>query len=136
MEVPKVYIATDSEGQNICAVTAQDANSLINPSKVQEAIDNVKNKAEEEIKNIINAITYIKLDAEDAIIVEGTKMTQTIDDICKELKQVPNTILESISSIYGESVKAHDELQIKANEEAYSTANATASGAGGQVIEG
>ena len=136
MEVPKTYIATNSEGQQVCVAKAQDANNLINPDEVKKALDKIEKVAEEGMKNIISAMTDITYDAEEAIIVEGTKMTETIENVCKELKQVPDTLMGSISSIYQEAVRAHDELQIKANNEAKTTAAQAASAAGGSVIEG
>ena len=53
MEVPKTYIATNSEGQQVCVAKAQDANNLINPAEVQKALDKIEKVAEEGMKNII-----------------------------------------------------------------------------------
>lgn len=135
MEVPKTYIGTDAEGQQICSVKAVDANDYINPAEVQAAIEKIKTVVKDEMQNIINGMSNIIIDADEAIIVEGTKMTQTIQDVCTELKKLPDSFIDSISGIYDESIKAHDALQKEENDKAYNAAASAASAAGGSARE-
>ncbi len=133
MVSPKTYRGYDEEGKQVCSCTAVDANGYINPDEVKAAIDNVESVVSEQMNNISKALSNVAPEAEEAVIVQGTKMTETIEEICSSLGSLSGTFADSISSLYTESVRAHDEIQTQANDDAY---NAVASSSGVVRVSG
>ena len=126
MKTPKTYIGYDSQGNRVGSCTAVDANEYINPSEVQAAIDNVEIVATEQMGLIVSALNSITDDASEAVIVQGTKMTSTIEEVVEALGKIPESITDSISSLYTEAVSVHDQLQTTANDNAYNSMRNTA----------
>ena len=124
---PKTYTGYDNEGKKVCSCTATDANEYINPEEVQAAIDNVEQVASEQMQTISSALNNIAPEADEAVIVQGTKMTGVIEEICTALSSISGSITDSISSMYTEAVRAHDEIQNRLNDQAY---NAVAGSSG------
>lgn len=123
---PKTYVGYDNTGNRVGSCTAVDANTYINPSEVQAAIENVEAVASEQMGLINSALSATTADASEAVIVQGTKMTSSIEEVCSALSKIPASIKDSISSMYDASVSAHDQLQERANQDAYNTmANTT-----------
>ena len=122
MVSPKTWRGYDKDGNVLCSVTAVDANEYINPAEVQAAIEKVESTAESGIDSIVAALNNVEPDASDAIIVQGTRMTETIEQACDAIKQVPGKIVETIAELYNISVREHDRLQNEANDAAYNSA--------------
>ena len=118
METPKTYVGYDSQGNRVVSCTAANANEYINPAEVQAAIDNVSSVATEQMGLISSALSNLTSDANEAVIVQGTKMTGVIEELCGAIEGVPSSIYDKISGYYDEAMKIHDELQRKANGEA------------------
>ncbi len=125
MVAPKSYTGYDQEGNVVVRCQAVDANQYLNPAEVKAAIDNVESVAEDSINRISNALVNVAPDANEAVIIQGTKIQGTIDDVCEAIKTLPGTIVDSISSLYTESISAHDKLQNQANDSAYNQTRAT-----------
>lgn len=120
MESPKTYHGYDKDGQCITSKTAEDANNYINPEEVKQAITNLENVLKEQFKGITDALRGIEQDANEAVIVQGTKMGGTIDETCTAIEGIPDQIMSGISGLYDASVTAHDQIQMTLNENAKS----------------
>ena len=116
---PKTYHGYDKDGKCITTQTGLDANTQINPAEVQAAIDNVKSVFEEQMKNVANALTDISTDAEEAVIVQGTSMTGTIEETATLLNGLAGQVTSGIDQLYTYAVEAHDQLQTNNNIDAY-----------------
>lgn len=122
MVSPKTYRGYDKDGNVLCTVTAVDANEYINPAEVRSALDKVKTVAEEGMENIVKALNNVEPDASEAVIVQGTKMTETINEVCTAIKDIPENMASSIEEAYPRAVSEHDRLQNEANDTAYNGA--------------
>lgn len=122
MLTPKTYKGYDSDGKCVIEYTAVDANDYINPAEVQAGIDKVKAAFTEQMKEVGDKLRAITADASEAIIVQGTKMDEVIEDTADALDKVPAQIYDSISGLYTEAEAAHDKIQTAANEEARNAA--------------
>lgn len=122
MLLPRTYAGYDKDGKVLCKVTAVDANRYLNPDEVSAAIDKVVKTAEESVQNIIRAINNIEPDASEAVVVQGTKMTKTIEETSEMFKALPGIMEASVREYYEVVVAAHDKLQDDANTTAESGA--------------
>ena len=125
MVAPETWAGLNEKEEIVAQYTAADANQHIDPSQVQEAIDKIKEVFKEGFITISTALGDIE--TKDAIIVQGTNMDTIIEETAKAIVSLPDQLLADIDRLYGFSVDAHDELQKKANLEAYNSA-ANASG--------
>lgn len=125
MVAPKTFIGYDEEGKQICTCTAIDANEYINPEEVQAAIDNVISVTSEEMSKVSSALQKVAPDADSAIIVQGAKMTQAIEETCTAVTGLPTSFGDSISNMYTIALAEHDRLQQEENDEARNTAQST-----------
>ncbi len=119
MVSPKTYRGYNSENKCISQCTAVDANTLINPAEVKKAIENVKTVFAEQMDNVAKALTNVTEDASEAVIVQGTDMTKTIEDTALVLKNLSTEVTSGIDTLYDYAVQAHDKLQESKNNEAY-----------------
>lgn len=115
---PKTYHGYDNAGNCVSSATANDANSYINPAEVAAAVDKVKSVATDEMENVAQALGKLTEDANDAVIVQGTKMTATFEEVISGIKTIPGQIGESIEELKSLAEKAHDELQTQFNNAA------------------
>lgn len=122
MESPKTYHGYDKDGNCITTSTAEDANNYINPEEVKAAVENLENVLKEQFKGITDALRGLEQDANEAVIVQGTKMGGTIDETCTAIDGIPEQIMSGISELYNVSVQAHDEIQRTLNDNAQQAA--------------
>ena len=115
---PKTYKGYDSNNQHVITVTARNATDYINPQEVEAAIEKIKTVATEEIEIITNSLGKLTEDANDAIIVQGTKMTGTFEEITAGIKTIPDQIAEALAELKELAKKQHEELQEQFNETA------------------
>ena len=115
---PKSYSGYDSNNQRVSSATARNATDYINPQDVAKAIEKVKTVATEEIERVTTALGKLTEDANDAIIVQGTKKTATFEEVVSGIKTIPNQIVDSIDELKTMAEQAHDELQNQFNEAA------------------
>lgn len=125
METPKTYYGFDKDNNQIASCTANDANEIVNPETVKSAIEGVEQAASSGTQDIIGALNNVAPDADEAVIVQGTKMTGVIEEVCSALESIPGSVGDSLSSIYDESVKIHDKYQVEYNSQAESAVRST-----------
>ena len=119
MVSPVTYRGYDQDGTCIIQRTGVDANTQINPADVKAAIENVKAVFAEQMQNVAKSLTNISEDAEEAVIVQGTNMSKTIEDTATILSQLAEQVTTGIESLYEYAVQAHDSLQENNNATAY-----------------
>ena len=122
METPKTFHGYDEDDDCIATETAEDANNYLNPEEVKAALAKLEAVLKEQFKGIVDALRAIEQDANEAVIVQGTKMGGTIEDTCEALEAIPDSILGEIGDLYNEAVIAHDEIQRTLNDNAKSSA--------------
>ena len=125
MVTPNTYVGYDKDGQQICSCPATDANTYINPEEVKAGIENVISVVSEEMTKVSKALQDVAPDADTAVIVQGTKMTETIEQTCDALGSLSGTFGDSISGLYDQAMAVHDKLQNQANQEARSAVSST-----------
>lgn len=123
---PRTYNGYDKDGKLVGSCTAVDANTLINPEEVQAQIDNIVKVVDEQMQVISNALENISEDATDAVIVQGTNMSEIISETSSALDSVSGEVKENVQEAYNLSVQAHDKLQEQLNTDAYNTMSSTA----------
>ena len=116
MVEPGTYSGYDANG-NAATVTAQDANGDINPSEVESAVNNLQSTLESQFKELSSALRGVEQDANDAVVVQGSKIGGAIEETCSVLESVPNSIMGRIGNLKSEAEAAHDRLQNKYNDE-------------------
>lgn len=115
---PKSYRGYDAEGKCVSSATAQSAKTYIDPAAVAAAVDKVRTVATDEMDNITSALGKLTEDANDAVIVQGTKMTATFEEVITGIKTIPGQIGDSLEELKTIAQQAHDELQNQLNENA------------------
>ena len=115
---PKSYRGYDAEGKCVSSATAVDATTYIDPAAVAAAVDKVRTVATDEMDNITTALGKLTEDASDAVIVQGTKMTATFEEVITGIKTIPGQIGDSLEELKTIAQQAHDDLQNQFNENA------------------
>lgn len=118
----KTFKGYNQQGEVLSTVTAENANNYINPDEVKAAIDNVETVAKNGFENVKKALRNVEPDASEAIVVQGTKMTETIEETGNSLDSFPGLFKESISVLHTESIKVHDQIQTEFNNQARESA--------------
>ena len=118
MVSPRTFYGYDNESRCVASATALDATTLLDPAEVKAAVDNLENVFSTEMTSIATALHNMTQDANEAVIVQGTSMSGTIDDTATAISQIPGQVSSSISELYGLACQVHDSLQEQANEEA------------------
>ena len=115
---PKTYHGYDSEGNCVSSATANDATNYIDPAAVATAVDKVSTVATEEMTVITTNLSKIKDDSNDSIIVQGTRMTSTFEEVISGINTIPGQIGDSLAELKTLAQQAHDELQNTFNQKA------------------
>lgn len=121
METPKTYTAYNEKGESLKSITAKDATEDINPDEIKSNAENVETIAQEQSKKIYTALEDMRAEINDAIVIEGTKCDSLIDKAEEGVEKIGIESL-NIDTLYALAVKKHDELQVKYNEAAESSA--------------
>lgn len=119
LESPRTYRGYNSNNEVVITKQAANANNEINPTEVKQAIENVKAVFDEQMNGVARALRNISQDADEAIVVEGTKMNDTIEETANLLTQIGPQITQGIDALYGLSVEAHNKIQQNFNNQAY-----------------
>ncbi|MBR2785806.1 MAG: hypothetical protein IKD74_07495 [Clostridia bacterium] len=119
LESPRTYRGYNSNNEVVITKQAANANGDLNPAEVKQAIENVKAVFEEQMNGVARALRNISQDADEAIVVEGTKMNDTIEDTAQVLTQIGPQITQGIDTLYELSVDAHNKIQQNYNNMAY-----------------
>ena len=117
-----LIILTSCGGNNPVKDEIGNTIYYINPDEVKQAIDNLEAVLKEQFKGISDALRGIEQDANEAVIVQGTKMSGTIEETCNALDAIPSSVMSQIGDLYNESVQVHDQLQVEFNEKAKNAA--------------
>lgn len=118
---PMSYRGYDSEGKCVSSATAEDATNYIDPAAVAAAVDKVESVAEEEIELVASDLKKLMDDSEDSIIVQGTKMTATFEDVISGIKTIPGQIGGSLADLKTLAQQARDQKQNELNQKAYNS---------------
>lgn len=120
MEAQKTYTGYGSKNEVLAYATAKSAKEYIDPDRVKAALENFNNVVKESMDAIIQSInTIIAPDAQEAVIVEGTRITPVLEDVNEAISMYANKMIEDLSILYEEALRKYDELQIQANNDAY-----------------
>ena len=115
---PKTYYGYDSNNECVAQCTAPDATTLINPEEVKKAVEDIITAFTESLEEVTNQLRGLTKDTDEALIVKGTKMTETVEQTADAISQIPAQVESSIGELYDNAVEAHRILQEKANEQA------------------
>ena len=118
---PMSYHGYDSEGKCVSSATAEDATNYIDPAAVAAAVDKVESVAEEEIELVASDLKKLMDDSEDSIIVQGTKMTATFEEVISGIKTIPGQIGGSLADLKTLAQQARDKKQNELNQKAYNS---------------
>ena len=117
METPKTYTGYGEDGQVVISKTSEDANNYLNPAEVQKAVEHIGEVAEEQAVILRKATYHLRGEADHALIISATDMSDAISDITDIQERVVEAIKGSFVDVYDNAVKAHDEIQRKLNEQ-------------------
>lgn len=117
---PMSYHGYDANGNCVSSATANDATNYIDPAEIARAVDKIEDVATEEFGLIATALNDLTSDANDAIIVQGTKMTSTFDEVITGIRDIPGQIGGAIADIKTLAQQKRDELQNQFNDAARS----------------
>ena len=125
LESPRTYRGYNSNNEVVITKQAANANGEINPTEVKQAIENVKAVFDEQMNGVARALRNISQDADEAIVIEGTKMNDTIEETAQVLTQIGPQITQGIDTLYDLSVEAHNKIQQNFNNQAYNACRVT-----------
>lgn len=125
LESPRTYRGYNSNNELVITKQAANANNEINPTEVKQAIENVKAVFDEQMNGVARALRNISQDADEAIVIEGTKMNDTIEETAQVLTQIGPQITQGIDTLYDLSVEAHNKIQQNFNNQAYNACRVT-----------
>lgn len=116
---PKTYEGIDPSTKEVVGpITAQNADEIIDPAEVAKKIKNASEIIEKEMGNLASGIAPTADDSKEAIIIEGTDMSETINEIANIIKEFATEINKSIEGLYEESVNARNHIQDLLNDQA------------------
>lgn len=121
MVSPRTFRGYDQNGNQVASCPAKDASEYLNPNEVKAAVDNLIAVFQEEMNNIATALRDTTKDANEAIIVRGTKMTGTIEDTADSIQKIPSQVIGSFQDLYTAAVNTRDALQEELNKAAYNS---------------
>ena len=75
------------------------------------------------MENVAKSLEEIAPNAGAALVVKGTNMKGTVEDIAKEIRQIADKIFATVSDIYDRSITVHDQIQSQYNSKAYDVAS-------------
>lgn len=125
-EAVKTYRGYDSQNQCIVTCTANDANTYINPTDVANAVKKVQDVASTDFPPIVSALKDIMEEEKQAIVIKGTKMTETVEQIAEVLNTFPGQLADSLTDLVSKAESEHDRIQKEMNDAAYSACKGTA----------
>lgn len=123
-EAVKTYRGYDNKNQCIVTYTANDANTYINPTEVANAVQKVQDIASTDFPPIASKLTDIS--NSDAIVIDGTKMTEIVEQIIEAVKTYPSQLADSLTELVSKAESEHDRIQKEMNDAAYSACKGTA----------
>lgn len=113
------YYGYDKDGNNLVHGTADNANNYINPDDVAKAIENLANVIIEQMSTIARELAKVGEDSRSAIVVQGTSMGGTIDELNEIIVALPDQLLNGIDALYQNAVIARNSCQEQLNRQMY-----------------
>lgn len=118
---PHTYKGYNEKGETLCGVSAKNANSQIDPSAIKSAIESARSIIENSTASLINNISKLESDYSAAVQMEGVTGFDSVEDLKESINNV-SKITDSFEELASAAQKKHDELQVKYNTEAHSSA--------------
>ena len=113
------YTGYDKDGNVVGSRTSENADSYIDLSSIKTNSNKVSSVMEEQINKIQKALREIVDDANQALVVNSTKIGPSIEDFIDSLEGLKGTVSSDMSSIYTSASSAHSSKQKRFNEIAY-----------------
>lgn len=126
MRAPETYMGWSADGKLVKTLRANDANQQLNPAEVKTAVENFKTVTTEQINNIKKKLLNVCEDADLAVIVSGTKTSESIEEFANSLDTYKEAMIKICESLYEKSSVKHDQLQDINNTNARDTVASTA----------
>lgn len=124
----ETWAGYNEEGEEVKRYKAADATKDIDPAEIKAAIENVKDKCDEEFKSISNKLDGLTDGALNALRIEGATLQDYIDQISEIVNQFGSEIADKLEPLVEKAQNEHDRLQKQYNNDAQSkAANGTAS---------
>lgn len=118
---PHTYKGYNEKGEILCGIPAQNANSQIDPSAIKSAIEAAKEIIESSTTSLTKNISDLEKEYSEAVQMEGVTGFDSVDDLKENINNV-SKITDSFDELASAAKKKHDELQVKYNTEAHSSA--------------
>lgn len=118
---PHTYRGYNEKGEILCGIPAQNANSQIDPSAIKSAIEAAKEIIKSSTTSLTKNISDLEEKYSEAVQMEGVTGFDCVDDLKKNINNV-SKITDSFDELASAAKKKHDELQVKYNTEAHSSA--------------
>ena len=118
---PITYTGYDSENKEVATCTAVDATTLLYPEQVKTVIEAVVEAFNTALSNSANDLRALTKDTDEALVVKGTKLTETVEDTATTIDSIPAQVEASFKELYQASITAHDQLQTEINKQAKAT---------------
>lgn len=118
---PHTYRGYNEKGEILCGIPAQNANSQIDPSAIKSAIEAAKEIIKSSTTSLTKNISELEEKYSEAVQMEGVTGFDSVDDLKNNIDNV-SKITDSFDELASAAKKKHDELQVKYNTEAHSSA--------------
>lgn len=118
---PHTYRGYNEKGEILCGISAQNANSQIDPSAIKSAIEAAKEIIKSSTTSLTKNISDLEEKYSKAVQMEGVTGFDSVDDLKNNIDKV-SKITDSFDELASAAKKKHDELQVKYNTEAHSSA--------------
>ena len=113
----------NDEGEEIKRFKAADATNDIDPEEIKTAIENVKQRCDDEFKSISSKLTGLTDGALNALRIEGATLQEYIDQISEIVNQFGADIADKLEPLIEKAQEEHDKLQTEYNKDAKSKAS-------------
>ena len=127
---PIKYTGKNDEGEVITSQKGPDADTYLNPEEVSAAIDHVVEVFNDAFVNegssVVNQLRSVIGDSEEAVIVKGLKMTETIEQTADAIAGIPGQVEEQLAPYKKAALNARNEIQNQINDEVKKQVSGTA----------
>ena len=114
----ETWAGYNDEGEEVKRYKAADATKDIDPEEVKKAIENVREKCDEEFSSITKKLEGLTDAALNALRIEGTTLQDYIDQISDIVTQFGSEIASKLEPLIKKAEDEHDRLQRQYNNDA------------------
>jgi hypothetical protein len=122
----RTYTGYDENGNVVTSQTAGNADDLLSPTQVGNAVASAQHTIREQIQNLVNRLSEISADAELALVVNTLRVNSAIDDFIDAIETLPTPLCNNLDSITEQATNANATLQDGLNNNAYNAVRNTA----------